>query len=415
MRFIMKSGKNLNDLLNENKAQILRYLIHHRGCSRTELSEAVGLKPASITKIVQQLLEDNLVVETGLSEGAKGRRSISLSFNYSDFYVIAIKISWERLKIDLLDFAGISRNELISLTIEHLTYHSMDALISLIAEKVAEICRRHPHIIAVGVATVGPYVCNEGSILFSEPRADEKTAYPLLKKLQEKISLPVFADQDAAAGALGYWWFRTSCNPHTRLMHIFAAEGVGGNFVLNGHPLSDFLSHAFEFGHIIINLHGEQCSNGCIGCLETYCSFPSFIRRTRERLSHFPDSLLQAKKDTFTIYDIISAMKAKDPLALAMVEDWGHSLGCGIASILPLFFPDVVVVSDIMTSCGDVLLDAIQSSLRHYKHGCYEEPKLIFTNPQDDLVLLGAATVAIDKVVSNPSRYLSPPKSADQE
>ena len=55
MRFIMKSGKNLNDLLNENKAQILRYLIHHRGCSRTELSEAVGLKPASITKIVQQL------------------------------------------------------------------------------------------------------------------------------------------------------------------------------------------------------------------------------------------------------------------------------------------------------------------------------------------------------------------------
>ena len=72
MGFIMKSGKNLNDLLNENKAQILRYLIHHRGCSRTELSEAVGLKPASITKIVQQLLEDNLVVETGLSEGLRG-------------------------------------------------------------------------------------------------------------------------------------------------------------------------------------------------------------------------------------------------------------------------------------------------------------------------------------------------------
>ena len=64
----MKSGKNLADLTNENKAHILRYLIHHEGISRIELSAATGLRPASITKIIQQLIEQELVTETGLSE-----------------------------------------------------------------------------------------------------------------------------------------------------------------------------------------------------------------------------------------------------------------------------------------------------------------------------------------------------------
>ena len=56
----MKSGKNLADLTNENKAHILRYLIHHEGISRIELSAATGLRPASITKIIQQLIEQDL-------------------------------------------------------------------------------------------------------------------------------------------------------------------------------------------------------------------------------------------------------------------------------------------------------------------------------------------------------------------
>lgn len=96
----MKSGKNLADLTNENKAHILRYLIHHEGISRIELSAATGLRPASITKIIQQLIEQELVTETGLSEGSKGRRSISLSFNYKKYSVLAIKLNWSRLKIE---------------------------------------------------------------------------------------------------------------------------------------------------------------------------------------------------------------------------------------------------------------------------------------------------------------------------
>ena len=67
----MKSGKNLADLTNENKAHILRYLIHHEGISRIELSAATGLRPASITKIIQQLIEQELVTETG----PKGQRA----------------------------------------------------------------------------------------------------------------------------------------------------------------------------------------------------------------------------------------------------------------------------------------------------------------------------------------------------
>ena len=152
----MKSGKNLADLTNENKAHILRYLIHHEGISRIELSAATGLKPASITKIIQQLIEQELVTETGLSEGSKGRRSISLSFNYKKYSVLAIKLNWSRLKIDLMDFKGNSQDELYSISFPPLCIERMDEITSLIAQKVNEICSRHNNILAAGVACFGP-------------------------------------------------------------------------------------------------------------------------------------------------------------------------------------------------------------------------------------------------------------------
>ena len=112
-----------------------------------------------------------------------------------------------------------------------------------------------------------------------------------------------------------------------------------------------------------------------------------------------------SQKDTFTIYDLLDATHMGDAFAISMLEDWGRYLGCGIASILPLFSPDIIIISDIMIGGGQCLLEAIEHSMHFYQHCCYRSPKLIFADPQDDLVLLGAATVAIDKVLSDPNRY----------
>ena len=183
----MKPGRNLSDLLNENKSQILRYLIHHKGISRIDLSTAVGLKPASITKIVQQLLDQGLIIETGFSEGAKGRRSISLSFNYSHYYILAIKLNWNRLKIDLLDFQGISQKEEFSMSFDMLTINHMDNIIDLIAEKANSIIEKYSNIIAVGVSSFGPYSYSNGSIVFMDQKTNAPKSYPFKQTLQRKL------------------------------------------------------------------------------------------------------------------------------------------------------------------------------------------------------------------------------------
>lgn len=410
----MKSGRNLTDLLNDNKSQILRYLIHHEGSSRIELSATTGLRPATITKIVQPLLEQGLVVETGLSEGAKGRRSISLSFNYSKYLIIAVKLSWNRLKIDLLDFKGVSQNELFSTSYNTLTIEEMDHTLDLIAQKVNDIASRYSNIIAVGVSTFGPYSYSNGSVLFMNTKTNTPKSYPLYQTLKRKISFPVFTEMDAAAGALGYWWFRINCDSSQKLMHIFAGEGIGGGLVVNGHPLSDFLGNAFEFGHIIIDIDGGKCKYGCNGCLETFCDLPSLLAHASDTLDEHPGSLLYPKRDIFDIYDLLAAMQAGDAFSTSIMEDWGRYLGCGIASILPLFSPDTVVISDIMVGGGPLVLDAIERSLRFYQHSGYKTPKVLFADSDDDLVLLGAATIAIDKILSDPNLYF-PSGAADSE
>ncbi|CCX67377.1 putative transcriptional repressor in the Rok (NagC/XylR) family protein [Firmicutes bacterium CAG:791] len=409
----MKSGKNLADLINENKSHILRYLIHHEGVSRIELSAATGLQPASITKIIQQLIEQELVVETGLSDGSKGRRSISLSFNYRKYSVIAIKLNWSRLKIDLMDFKGNSQEELFSIQFPSLYFERMDEIVSLIAQKVNEIHSRHDNIVAVGVASFGPLLYESGDILFEPQNTQEHRneehcySYPLLSRLRSQIQIPVFVELEAVAGALAYWWFQTNCNPTQKLMHIFAGEGIGGGLIINGHRLSDFLDNAFEFGHIIINANGDKCSSGCTGCLQTYCSFTSLVHHAQTRLNDYPESILFSRRDVLTVYELIDAMNAGDDCAIDTIMDWGFYLGCGIASILPLFAPDIVVISDVMIRCGDPLLNAIERSIQMHKHYAYKTPKLIFAEPDNDLILLGAATVAIDKVLSSPGKYFA--------
>ena len=403
---MMKTGKNLDDIQDMNRSLILRYLIQHEGCSRVELSEAIGLTQASITKIIRLLMEEDVVREISFIEGKKGRRSIGMSLNYSRFNVIAVKIAWNQIKIRVFNFRNEPQSEMIMIPVQRLTAENIDNTLSLLADILMRLYEEYPTVIGVGVAVPGPYQRNSGSIfLLDKDGASSGRYYPLRETLSSLVPLPVFSEYDASAGALGYWWCKSNFDNNKVFLHILASEGIGVGVVDSGRVFAIKSGQSSEMGHITIDMNGRKCTCGSTGCLEAYSSFRAIQKEVGNKLADYPGSLLN-KNGEVTRGSFFEAVRRQDPLALEVLSEASRYMGYGILSLIPIFDPDVIVISDILADGGNILLDEVRGVIRKELPVFSKNPQLILSDPAEDMVLLGAFTIAIDGILSSPKQYL---------
>ena len=127
-----KNGKNLTDLLDLNRSEVLHYLIRHPGCSRAELGVSTGLTLPSISKTIRSLIECGVVYETGYSEGKKGRRSVGLSFPYEKYKILGIRLSWEKLEVRPYDFLGNSYGDVFTASFDNISTDNILIFFSIV-------------------------------------------------------------------------------------------------------------------------------------------------------------------------------------------------------------------------------------------------------------------------------------------
>lgn len=404
-----KTGKNLTDLLDSNRSQIMYHVAKHPGCSRAELGVRTGLTLASITKIVHSLIECGAIYETGFSEGKKGRRSIGLSFNYEKYKILAIKLSWSRLEIQTYDFLGNAYGELISVPFINLTIDNIEYVLQTAVDGINSFYNEFPEITAIGIAVPGPVYRDTGTILLPPYNLDleKRFYYPLKEKLEAHTSLPIFIEHDADAGALAYWWFKSSNEEDTVIMNFLADDGVGIGLVDNGKIFTGTSNCSCEMGHLSIDYNGRICPKcGSRGCINAYCSTEALENLAIERLTEGADSILQSYSN-FSCKTIFQAAKQQDAFASKLVFECGKYLGQGILSLLHVFNPDIIVISGTISLGGDLLIEGIQDTLSK-EQSCYTViPKIKLLPADKELTLLGAAAFAIDRILNAPTQYLA--------
>lgn len=406
-----KTGKNLTDLLDSNRSQIMYYLAKHPGCSRAELGEFTGLTLASITKIIHSLMECGAIYETGFSEGKKGRRSVGLSFNYEKYKILAVKLSWSRLEMQPYDFLGNAYGKLISIPFVDIAIDNIEYVVRAAVDGIKSFCTEFPEIAAIGMAVPGPCYRDTGTILLPPYNIDpaKRYYYPLKKKLAEHTSLPIFIEHDADAGALAYWWFGSPDGRDTVIMNILVDDGVGIGLVDNGKILTGTKNCSWEMGHISINYNGRICPTcGARGCINAYCSTQALEQIARELLPEHPDSVLQSYSN-FSWQTVFQAAKQQDPFASNLVFECGKYLGHGILSLLHVFNADIIIISGAIGLGGDLLMNGIQDTFAKGQSAYTTIPKIKLRPTGAEMTLLGAAAFAIDRMLNAPTQYLSLP------
>ncbi len=234
----------------------------------------------------------------------------------------------------------------------------LDRLVALAERVIAQTRREIPgaSIVGVGIGAPGPLDTKSGIVLLTPNLG--WVNMPLRQIIRDRLGLPAMLDNDANCAVLGEWWVGAARGAR-HAIGITIGTGIGGGLVLDGklyHGASDV---AGEIGHATIDTEGRRCKCGNYGCLEAYASGPNIAVRAVEELEVGASSCLPGMVggdlSKITAQTVYEAAHQGDELALQVVNDTAKFLGTGIANLLNVFNPEVVVVCGGVTLAGDHL------------------------------------------------------------
>ena len=220
--------------------------------------------------------------------------------------------------------------------------------------------------IGIGVGAPGPLDRERGIVLVA-PNLGWRD-FPLAQRIQKRLNLPTTLDNDANCATFGEWW-QGAARGGRNVVGITIGTGIGGGLIINGalyHGSSDM---AGEIGHTTIDLNGRHCKCGNYGCLEAYASAPAIATRAREVLvreegeSAIP-AMVEGNFDNITARIVYDAAKLGDPIASEIVKDTARYLGAGVANLLNIFNPDIVVLAGGVAEAGDALFVPLRAEVR---------------------------------------------------
>ena len=220
-------------------------------------------------------------------------------------------------------------------------------------------------IVGIGIGSPGPLDTKRGIVLLTPNLG--WTNFPLRDRIQEMLGLPATLDNDANCAVFGEWW-RGAARGTKHVVGLTIGTGIGGGIVLDGaihHGVSDF---AGEIGHMTIDLNGRRCKCGNYGCLEAYASGPNIAARAVEGIESGNETSLpryvEGDLSRLTAQVVYEAANDGDLYALEVVRETAKILGAGVANVINIFNPEVVVICGGVTLAGDSLFNPLRSETR---------------------------------------------------
>jgi glucokinase len=236
---------------------------------------------------------------------------------------------------------------------------------TVIAETIAQTGARRSEFVGVGVGAPGP-LDRESGVVITTPNLGW-TNFPLRDTIAERTGLATRIDNDANCATLGEWWLGAA-RGGTNVVGMTIGTGIGGGLILNGRLYHGSSDAAGEIGHTTIDVNGRRCKCGNYGCLEAYASGPSIAERAREALAGADGSLLLklagGQLERITAATVYEASTLGDEVAQEVVRETAHLLGVGVANLLNIFNPDVVVIAGGVTQAGDSLFEPLRREVR---------------------------------------------------
>ena len=279
-------------------------------------------------------------------------------------YVVGIDVGGTNIVVGTVAEDG---SEVLGLVSEPtISEQGTDAVVERIVRLArASIAAAGKPIAGVGIGAPGPLDTKTGVVLLTPNLG--WTNMPLRDRLGTALGFPATLDNDANCAIYGEWW-RGAARGAAHVVGMTIGTGIGGGIVLDGkiyHGTSDI---AGEIGHTTIDLNGRRCKCGNYGCLEAYASGPAIAARAVEGIEAGVETSLPQYVDgdlsRLTAQVVYEAANDGDAYALETVRETAKLLGAGVANLLNIFNPEVVVICGGVTLAGDKLFTPLAGEVK---------------------------------------------------
>ena len=269
-----------------------------------------------------------------------------------------------------------------------------NAIVDAVVTAVHEFQKQDAEISAVSVVVPGTVKVEEGAVV-KAPNLPCLDGFRLAAALTSRLRLPAILENDANAAAVGEMWQGAAVGCRT-IICLTLGTGVGGGIILDGKLWRGVDGAAAEIGHMCVDpFGGVACTCGSRGCLEVFASATAIVRMTREASPRYPDSILQGKEDR-TAEMIFEAGKKGDELALEIFRRMGVYLGIGLANLINILNPEMIVLGGGVVNGWDLFEKHMHQQVEERAFPLLaDRVKIVRAKCGDDAGLLGAARLAL--------------------
>ena len=368
-----------------NRRKVLR-LIRRGAVARSELAKEIGLTRASISVIVADLINQGVLVETGLRRSAGGRKPVLLELRPDFACALGLTISRVGAEAGLIDLGGrllfrcpviISRTNRARavLDIKH-------ALRSVLGSGALE-----GRLLGLGLSTPGPVDAVTGTIL-APPNFDLWHGMALCEKLIDTVGCPAFLENNAQALTMAEKAYGAG-REFSSFVLLVVESGIGAGIVRGDERHVGWRSAGNEVGHTSINFDGPRCSCGLRGCVELYASVPAVLRLAQKELPRLT-----------SWQEFVDLAHEGDPVCRRLMDDQARALSTVLVNVLNVFELDAVVLTGDILYRGDMLRAAIgryvnQTAINRQLH----HVPVRLSTLGEHAELMAAAGIAIERFV----------------
>lgn len=384
---------NAKVVRNINRAMILNIIRTNQPVSRSEIARMLGLNKSTVSSIVNDLLEEEIIYEQMKADQNIGRNPLDLYLKLGKYRVGAVNIDSSITSFAIVDIDG----SLVCSSKIKTEEKEPEIFIGRCLDEIKSLCSRYKvdYLEGLGISISGIVDSRKLSVNFA-PNLDWEDI-PIGEIIQNRWpELKILAiGNDAKCSAMAELWFGKHELNFSNFVFVSVGTGIGAGIVIDNRILDGESQASGEFGHMTIYEGGERCVCGNHGCWEAYASDRATVKRYNER-KNIPSVM---RPIDLMMDDIIRLAEKKDKLSVEILTQTGYYLGLGITNIIRAIDPKAIILDGRIIKVWDIIYpEIIQVVKKRAFFGKRREIMILPTSLKIRPRLLGAATLAIKEI-----------------
>lgn len=393
-------GHRSETVRRANLRTIVRELHLAGAQTRSDLVARTGLTRSAIRGLIGELVLGGLATEGPAAlDGTPGRPSPLVRANPDGAVVLALEIAVDSLAAATVGLGGTVLHRVrVPLPRGRSSVTDIASALSGLADAVRDRLPSDDPIVGVGVAVVGVVRRSDGMVSLAPNLGwrDEPLGAALIDALGLAVPIAFANESDLAAFAESR---RGAGRGYQDLALVWGSIGVGGGLIVGGEPLTGAAGYGGEVGHIPVNPDGLPCGCGSTGCWETEVGASALLRRAGQ----------PTEGGTAACEEVLHAAADGAPIALAALAETGRWMGIGLAGIINVLNPQLVLLGGRFASAYPFVRAALEAELdRRVLRASRHLVRVVPASLGDDAPLLGAAELAFEPLLTDPAAWLRP-------